>query len=201
MTCEHCGREISENAVICPSCGTVTSAARITPNPTTTYGAYPPDGYSDYQDYSSASAYEQGCPAAAGFAEVSPQAAYETRYNPPPFYQAPPVHMAMNNYAAAREANSGALIAEILFSLFGIYGIGWRMAGKKTIGTVLLICSFVIIWPLAIFIAIITFGFGIPLCDLPLAITGVIINAVLLNNSLNRKALPPVWPPQQMPPQ
>jgi hypothetical protein len=205
MTCERCGREIPENVLICPSCRAVTASARILPDPTTTYGTYPDDRYRDDQDPSPNSTYEQGYSgdtARTDFTEESPQAAYtyETYYHPPPIYQAPSVHMAMNNYAAARKANSSALIAEILFSLFGIYGIGWRMAGEKTTGTILLVCSFVIIWPLAISIAIFSFGFGILLCDLPLAITGIIINAVVLNNTLNRKTLPHVYsaaPPVQ----
>jgi hypothetical protein len=213
ITCEHCGREIPDNALICPSCGAVTPSARSAPGPTTTYGAYPSDGYSDYHDDVPTPTYEHGYTgytAHAGFAEIPPQAAYSTRFDPPS-YRAPTMNMATNSYTTAREANGGALIAEILCSLIGVYGVGWLMSGEKTIGTVLLICSFAVIWPLSIFIAIVTFGFGIPLCDLPLAITGIIINAVLLNNRLNRKTPPSAYrasgmvqsrmPPRQMPPQ
>ncbi len=215
MTCEHCGRKTPDNALICPSCGTV--SAGIPANPTTTYGTYPPDGYNDFPGDAPAPTYDQGyagSTAGAGFSEAPAQDAHETRYYPPPAYQARPAQGTSQSYTAAHTTSSGALIAEILCSLFGVYGVGWYMAGEKKIGTVLLVCSFVVIWPLAIFIAIITFGLGIPLCDLPLAITAIIVNAILLNNSLNRKASPPIYhgspleqsqaarmPPQQMPPQ
>jgi hypothetical protein len=222
MICEHCGKEISDNAVICPSCGGVTSStsAKPSPNPTTTYGDYPPEAYSNYHDLSPTSTYDQGYTGQTNFTETPPQAGYRSQagdygyrpsYNPPPSYQAPPLNVTTNKPMLTRETSSGALLAEIIFSLFGVYGVGWLMAGETTIGTILLICSFVLVWPLAIFIAIVTLGFGIPFCDLPLAIIGIIINAVLLNNTLNRKTLPPVFPtvppqpmhipPQQMPPQ
>jgi hypothetical protein len=214
ITCEHCGREIPDNALICPACGTVTGSARRASSPATTYGTYPLDGYGENQDDLPAPTYEQGYTsysAHAGFAETSSQPAYSTGYHQSQAYQAPPARTAMNDYPSEREATSGALIAEILCSLLGVYGVGWLMSGEKTVGTVLLICSFAVIWPLAIFIAIITFGFGIPLCDLPLAITAIIINAVLLNNRLNRKAAAsPSYPspraaqarpPRKMPPQ
>jgi len=103
--------------------------------------------------------------------------------------------------------NVGALIAEILLSLIGIFGVGWLIAGETTVGVVLLICSFLVIAPIALFIAFVTFGIGIFVCDLPLAIAGIIINAILLNNRLNHKAQQQQYyympPPQRMrmPPQ
>jgi hypothetical protein len=214
MICEHCGKEISDNAVICSFCGGVTSSTSLRPNsdPTTTYGSYPTDPYSDHHDLLPTSTYDQGHPGQANYTEESSNYAAQAqdyRYgyanNPPPGYQVPPLNMAMNNYATTRENNSGALLVEIICSLFGVYGVGWYMAGEKTTGTILLVCSFVLFWPLAIFIAIITFGFGIFLCNLPLAIIGIIINAVLLNNTLNRRMPLPIYPTQpqsmRMPPQ
>jgi hypothetical protein len=84
--------------------------------------------------------------------------------------------------------NNGALAAEILFSLIGVYGVGWLIAGEIAIGVILLVCSFAVFAPLAIMIAIYTFGVGIFVFDLPLAIGGIILNAILLNRVLNRKA-------------
>jgi hypothetical protein len=81
-----------------------------------------------------------------------------------------------------------ALVAEIFLSLIGIYGVGWLMAGETTIGVILLICSFVVFAPLAVMIAIFTLGIGIYVLDLPLAVSGIILNAILLNRALNRKA-------------
>jgi len=103
--------------------------------------------------------------------------------------------------------NSGALIAEILLSVFvGIYGVGWLMAGETTTGIILLICSFVVYWPIMILGTIFTFGIGL-LCLGPLAIGAIIVNAILLNNLLNRKAaqvvmvqanpMPPRYSPYQ----
>jgi hypothetical protein len=92
-------------------------------------------------------------------------------------------------YDSAQSAkNNGALVAEILFSLIGVYGVGWLIAGEIAIGVILLVCSFAVFAPLAIMIAIYTFGVGIFVFDLPLAIGGIILNAILLNRVLNRKA-------------
>ncbi|HYL42809.1 MAG TPA: hypothetical protein VEU97_05440 [Ktedonobacteraceae bacterium] len=219
MICEHCGKEISANAVICSFCGGVTSSASLgpNPNPTTSYGSYPSDPYRDHQGLLPTSTSDQGYTGQGNFTEESSNytaQAQDYRYgyvnNPPPVYHVPPINITINNYAPTSQTNSGALLAEIICSLFGVYGVGWLMAGEKTIGTILLVCSFVLFWPLAIFIAFITIGFGIFLCNLPLAIIGIIINAVLLNNTLNRKTPPPIYPtqpqpmrmpPRQMPPQ
>jgi hypothetical protein len=134
-------------------------------------------------------------------------------FNPPPMYQPGPINVTVvNNFttSSTTNTNSGALIVEIILSLFGIYGVGWLIAGETTPGVVLLICSAVLFWPLAILIAVFTLGFGVFFCDLPLAIGGIILNAVLLNNALKRKTiqLPYVttiqaqhMPPQQRPPQ
>ena len=83
--------------------------------------------------------------------------------------------------------NNTPLIIEVILSLFGIYGVGWLTAGETTTGVILLICSFVVYWPLLILIAVFTLGLGLA-CDFPLGIAAIIINAILLNNTLNRKA-------------
>lgn len=131
-------------------------------------------------------------------------------YGPTPIYQTPPLFvtaMQPNVYPPyapiPATKNVGALIAEIFLSLIGIFGVGWLIAGETTVGVVLLICSFLVIAPIALFIAFITFGIGIFVCDLPLAVAGIIINAILLNNRLNRKAQQQYFyaqPAQQTPP-
>ena len=83
--------------------------------------------------------------------------------------------------------NNNPLIIEVILSLFGIYGVGWLMAGETTTGIVLLICSFVIYWPFVILLIVFTLGLGL-FCVVPLGIGAVILNAVLLNSRLNRKA-------------
>jgi len=92
----------------------------------------------------------------------------------------------VNNFASSPSKKSSALLVEIFLSLIGIYGVGWRMAGKKTVGTVLLIGS-IIYWVLALKFIILTWGFGI-LCLCPVSFILIIVNAILLNNSLNRQA-------------
>jgi hypothetical protein len=122
-------------------------------------------------------------------------------------YQPGPVNVFVSNAPPATNKNSGALVAEILLSLFvGIYGVGWLMAGETTTGIILLICSFFVYWPFMILGTIFTLGIGL-ICLVPMAIGAIIVNAVLLNNLLNRKAaqmvmvqansMPPRYPPYQ----
>ena len=206
MLCERCGKEISANTTICPSCGAVVQLSN-------TYGQYTASEYIDAQPMPT---YDQGLPPQPGF--EAPQSA---SYAPPPkqgfgfgpsnnahtAYQPGAINVTVvNNFTTSSSSNNnGALIAEILLSLFGVYGVGWLIAGETTTGIVLLVCSFLLFWPLAITIAIFTFGFGVFICDLPLAIGGIVLNAVLLNNALNRKArivssYSTVQAHQQMPP-
>ena len=220
MICERCGKELADSAVICPSCGTVTRSGgtSVPPRPGG-YTQYPGSEYSDPHDQPMPT-YEQGYAPRQNFTAPPPpnyrpprqNSGYEQSYNVPPMYPPGAINVTVvNNFAAPAQKNSGALLAEIILSLFGIYGIGWLIAGETTIGVILLICSFVIFWPLAIMFAVFTLGLGIFVCDLPLAIGGIILNAVLLNNRLNRKAQPPIYttvqaqrfqvPPRQMPPQ
>ena len=89
---------------------------------------------------------------------------------------------------ASPSTNNTPVIVEVLLSVFlGIYGVGWLMAGETTIGTVLLICSFVLYWPIVIITALLTVGLGL-LCLTPLAIAAIVINGISLNNALKRKA-------------
>jgi hypothetical protein len=99
--------------------------------------------------------------------------------------------------AAISNNNSNALLLEVILSLFGLFGIGWLVAGETTSGIILLVCSIVIYWPLMIFGTLLTFGFGL-VCLGPLAIAAIIVNALVFNSILHRKSprqpLPPMPP-------
>src|SRR5947199_2052712 len=203
MTCERCGKEISDSATICPSCGTVISSARAAvPPPVTSYGQFPPGEYGNYSEYADPHdpqpmpTYDQGYAPRQSFTAPPPGYAPPQQgpgpynpYGPPPIYQPGPVNVTIvNNFASSSSKNGSALVVEIILSLIGIYGVGWRMAGEKTVGTVLLIGS-IVYWVLALKFIILTWGFGI-LCLAPLSIILIIVNAILLNNALNRQMTP-----------
>lgn len=108
---------------------------------------------------------------------------YAPQLYPPPY--APGVNVTVVNNA--HKSNTPVLV-EVLLSLFlGIYGFGWLMAGETTTGIVLLICSFVIFWPIVFLSVVFTLGLGL-FCVIPLEIGAVILNAVLLNSTLNCNA-------------
>jgi hypothetical protein len=136
---------------------------------------------------------------------VPPQQPYG--YAPPPYsanpgYPPVGINVTIVNNASSGK-NDGALIAEIIFSLLGVFGIGWLIGGETTTGIILLICSFLLYWPIMFFGTIFTLGFGLIFLG-PLMIASIIVNAVLLNTALKRKAAPFVIvqppPPMQMPP-
>jgi hypothetical protein len=123
---------------------------------------------------------------------IPPRNEYAT---PPPAYQSAPAYPQdpYNAYApdtnnvTFTNKNDAALVTEILLSLIGIFGVGWIMARETTIGVILLTCSFLIYWPIMILGTMFTLGIGL-ICLGPMAIITIIINFVLLNNMLNRKA-------------
>ena len=89
--------------------------------------------------------------------------------------------------------NKTPLVVEILLNLFlSLYGVGWLMAGETVVGVILLIGSFFLYWPALIVGIIFTFGLGIFSFG-ALALGLIILNAVLLNNYLNRKAARRMW--------
>src|SRR5258708_4688068 len=203
MNCERCGTGLPDYAVICPSCGTITSAPQgPTPPTATSYGQYGPGGYSGPPQQAS---YGQGYGPQPGY--MPPQQNYGYAPQPNVVYQPGPVNVFVNNAPLVTNKDSGPLIAEILLSLcLGIYGVGWLMAGETTTGIVLLICSFVVYWPFIILGTLFTLGLGL-FCLVPVAIRAIIVNAVLLNHPFNPKApqltivqanpMPPRYPPYQ----
>lgn len=214
MFCERCGYKMADNITICPNCGTASAYARPTAQPTTSYGPYPQ--YESGQPPS----YQQGYPPPPNSA-----ASTQPNYMPPPpqpngGYASPgygPTYHAIPMYTAGPGAgnatyinnitfsnkNDNALIVEIILSLFGIFGVGWLMAGETTVGIVMLICSIVIYWPLMLAGTIFTLGIGL-ICLGPIAIAAIIVNALVFNSILKRKATQYIvmqqMPPMQAPP-
>ncbi len=155
--------------------------------------AYPPQaaGYPPQPAYSPQAAGYPPQPAyppqAAGY---FPQPAYPPQpgYGQPPAVSAVSVNVSTDGSGGAGRSGSGAVLVEVLLNIFlGIYGVGWLMAGETTPGIILLICSLLIYWPTVIFGTIFTLGTDL-ICVIPLEIGLIILNAVLLNNSLKRKA-------------
>lgn len=201
IICERCGKQVPDSAAICPACGTISPLSRpvrdgygpsqpssISYEYSQGYGQ--PSVYSPQADNRSQSEYpspstypsQSGYPAQSGY---PPQQSYM-----PPAY--PPIAVNVNVVTpmpiTSGNTNPGAVVAEVLLNLFlGIYGVGWMMAGETTTGVIMLIASLVLYWPIVILGSIFTFGLGL-LCIVPLAIGGVILNGVLLNNALKRKA-------------
>ena len=107
-------------------------------------------------------------------------------YNAPPMYR-----QTQCSFTFINVSTNTPLIVELLLSIFlGIFGIGWLMAGEVAIGIILLACSLFIYVPLliiSIFIAFFTFGFSL-FCTGPMVIGAIVLNAILLNNKLKRKA-------------
>ena len=207
MICERCGKGMPTGATICPACGTPTVFARGG-EASTSYSQFIPDDYGDTPSAPVYEQYEQGyrpsfeAPPRQSTNYVPPHTPYNPYAppNPPPLYQSPPVNVTVvNNFVTPSLNKNNALLTEILCSLFGVYGIGWLMAGETVTGVILLVCSFLVIWPLAITIAIFTLGFGIFFCNLPLAVIGIIVNAIFLNNALNRKVVPTPFMTQAQP--
>jgi hypothetical protein len=186
IICERCGNDMPDNLAICPKCGTVTSKAKDNVSPTTSYGSYSDRYYSQPPVYAENNQREYITPHSQEYTVQQQNYSYGQFYNSPPMYRRAPI-----NYTLSHTSNSTPLIVELLFSIFlGIFGIGWLMAGEVVIGVILLVCSLFIYLPLliiSIFIAIFTLGFSL-FCTGPMVIGAIILNAILLNNKLKRKA-------------
>src|SRR5436305_830708 len=206
MICARCGNETPNNATFCAICGAVIERPKSAPS--TSYGdLYPQSSFSD------PSFYERGYTAESQVVPPAPQAGYMPPPQQPFGYAPPYTNTAMYSPGTINvtivnpppDKKDGALAAEIILSLFGVFGVGWLIGGETTIGVILLICSFVIYCPLMILGTLFTLGLGL-ICLGPLAIGSIILNALLLNNKLNRKAAQyvmvqsqqmPMPPPQQ----
>jgi hypothetical protein len=110
-------------------------------------------------------------------------------YAPPPQgYAAPsqPLYPRAGAYAASqpRPYNTTPVIVEAILAFFGVYGIGWLMAGETTIGVILLIAGFV--WD-AIFVFAAYTVIGL-CCVVPLQLIFVALSAFQLNTRLRMRA-------------
>jgi hypothetical protein len=185
-TCERCGNDLAENLSLCPHCGTVTSKAKDSISPTTSYGSYPARYSHQSSRYGENTEQDYGRPHSQEYNVQQQNYSHGRSYAMPPVYQQAPVHVSVFN-----TSNNAPLIVELLLSIFlGIFGVGWLMAGEVVIGVILLVCSLFIYLPLliiSIFIAIFTFGFSL-FCTGPMVIGAIVLNAILLNNKLKRKA-------------
>jgi hypothetical protein len=184
--CERCGNDMPDNLAICPKCGTVTSKAKDNVSPSTSYGSYSDRYYSQSPVRAENNQGDYVTPSPQEYKVQQQNYSYGQSYNAPPTYQQAPI-----NFTVFHTSNSTPLIVELLFSIFlGIFGIGWLMAGEVFIGIILLVCSLFIYLPLliiSIFIAFFTFGFSL-FCTGPMVIGAIVLNAILLNNKLKRKA-------------
>jgi hypothetical protein len=198
-TCERCGNKIAENATICPVCGTVrgqplqSHQLPASRQPVTNYGQYPQRGFGE----PSSSTQDQASPTPPYTIYTQPQTyqqlsrevfiGYNPHYSyraqqPPPGYALPQVDASMPTHKT-----DSALIAEIILSLFGIFGVGWLMAGETAIGVILLLGSIFFYWPVILLGAAVTDGFGL-ICLGPVAIGAIILNIILLSSVLRHKA-------------
>jgi hypothetical protein len=200
MICVRCGNEMPHKATICAVCGTVVERPKSPPS------ASYDEPYSQ-SNFSEPSFYERGYAAQSQTVPPPPHAGYMPPPQQPFGYAPPYTNAAMYPPGAINvtivNAPSGkkdsALPVEILFSLFGVFGVGWLIGGETAVGIVFLICSFVLYWPIMILGTLLTLGLGL-ICLGPLAIGLIILNALLLNNRLNHKATQYVMmQSQQMP--
>ncbi|GAC1359000.1 MAG: hypothetical protein NVS2B12_40950 [Ktedonobacteraceae bacterium] len=175
----------------------------IQQQPVTNYGYYPeppvgrPTSYQQgYTTHSETppSSYSDGGP--DDFAQQGWQAAPDIHYAAPAHHMGSAPGAAFNVVRVSTK-NTSALIIEIVLSLFGLFGIGWLLAGETTIGVILLLGSIFIYWPIIILGTIFTFGLGL-ICLGPLVIGAIILNLLLLNTVLDRHATQYIISPQQM---
>lgn len=183
MICERCGHEIISNSssVLCPICGTVirkhtrgqslNSYIQASQNSAGEQSTLPPGEFSTLQ--TTLQPYAQF---SSNESESIPQPIHAKKNNNAP---------AMAGFTLACSYDS-ALAVEFIFSLLGIFGIGWLLAGETVIGLLLLACSILVYWPIMILGTLVTLGFGL-MCLGPLAVSCVICNTLLLNLCLKRK--------------
>jgi hypothetical protein len=101
---------------------------------------------------------------------------------PPPGYGAYPPQPGVPMVVTGRPeppSRTAAIIAEVILDLFGIYGVGWLIAGETTVGIMLLVGSF-IWWPIVVVSTVITLGIGL-ICVVPLNIGFLLLSVILLS--------------------
>ena len=207
MFCDRCGKEIAPTAAHCPFCGTPTENEVEYTNPS----AYEVKPFQDdLSRFGGPPIYSAGYSAVppsvqqSGYAPFPPQIpGYAPSSYAPPYPQ-------INVTVVQNTGSDAPLVAEIVLSLFGVFGVGWILGGETTVGVILLLCSIFVYWPIMILGTVFTFGIGL-ICLGPLAISAIILNALLCNRALKRRAARqivvqstpppriPMQPPMQIP--
>jgi hypothetical protein len=190
---------MAENATICPVCGTVRGqpvqphSLPASKQPVTNYGQYPLSSFGEpsssmqdqaattppYTIYTQPQTYQQL--SREIFIGYNPHYSYNAQQLPPD-YTLPQL-----GAQSGQHRSNSALLAEIILSLLGIFGVGWLMAGETAIGVILLLGSIFCYWPMILLGTAITDGFGL-ICLGPIAIGAIILNIALLSSVLKRKA-------------
>lgn len=217
MICERCGNELAASTQVCPACGTRVETARARAKLPTSSTVYGHDGQKSFGEPLS---YERGYSAQSypRPSQPQPQPLHTPVPHPPapppgysvPYQVVPPyltnVQINVTMMPAQQSSKDGALAAEIILSLVGLFGVGWLIAGETTVGIILLVCSVFIYWPIFVGGTIVSDGIGL-ICLGPMAIAAIIINAILLNRRCSRKMAqyvvmqqPTQQPPYQPPP-
>lgn len=183
MICERCGNSLSDNATMCPTCGTVFSMRKVEAHGQDAHGL-------KYTPFTPASSHEPST-YQRGYAPGQQRMEYtsfsqEASARPYGLNQFAPGSLTGRS-SAQTHVTERALAVEILLSFIGIYGVGWLLSGQTMIGVVLLLCSFFLYWPFMILGTILTLGIGL-ICLGPIAIACIIVNAFMLYGRMKRKA-------------
>jgi hypothetical protein len=101
--------------------------------------------------------------------------------------QQPGYYQPMAPMAQQQDNSTLAIVLEVIGGLFGIYGIGWLVAGFTSTGLFLLIGG--IVWVvIAIVLSIVTLGL-FALCIFPINLAVLITSTLLLNNKLKQRRM------------
>src|SRR5260370_16723469 len=157
MTCTRCGNELSEYTAICPICGTASSKVNASSGPSTVYGQFPERSFGEQPPYQQGYVppVEAFPPPQANAIPPQQAAGYGPSYQGTPLYAAGSFNMSTASSLSFSSKNDGALPAEIIFSLFGIFDVGWFMSGPTPTPlpspTFTLLISFPLFLPCPIF--------------------------------------------------
>jgi hypothetical protein len=187
MICQRCGNDLPENSSICPRCGSATGSARQSAQPPTSYGQFPRHDVGAHPSDQRDGPHFISSPNAGTPPPPPQQAGPLPVRGTPLYYQAQAGYTPFTHNPSSALKRDTALVAEFILSLFGLFGVGWLIAGSTVTGIILIICSVFIYWPLMIGGVILTRGIGL-LCLGPLAIGAIILNTLLLAMVLRRKA-------------
>ena len=189
MFCDRCGNEIAYASTRCPFCGMPTEHEVQYTQPSAyqvLQGQQVVPQQDDLSNFGGPPLYQMGY---RSVPSTGPSNGYVPLPQQVPGY-APtsyaPVYPQGNITVVQNTGNDASVIAEIVLSLFGVFGVGWMMGGETTAGIILLLCSIFIYWPIMILGIVFTFGLGL-ICLIPLAIGAIIINALVCSRVLKRK--------------